>query len=250
MIAVEHAGLFVDRLGDALRPNPVVAAVLGATWAAGLTPDEIAPAQLDMFGRFRMIVNDREVRFARRREAQIVQYLALQPHGRATRAELLDVFWKDGDRQLAAQGLRTALSAIRGAIARCSGADAVERYFVTDRRNGGAALRSRHQLRPPLRIARQPRAGRRGPRRRSPGRTALERGATMYPRHAAARAASPRRRWIEPMAAQYAVLAELARARGVPRRLAASPFGRLKQPPALSRRCSAADSPLQGCVRR
>lgn len=229
LIAVEHAGLFIERLGDALRPNPVVAAVLGATWAAGLTPDEIAPAQLDMFGRFRMIVNDREVRFARRREAQIVQYLALQPNGRATRAELLDIFWKDGDRQLAAQGLRTALSAIRGAIARCSGADAVERYFVTTGEAVGlrfeAVISSAHRFESHVNLA-----------------TAAEArdDAMLAATHWSAAAkihgtpllgGEPSTLWIEPIAANYSALADRARARGVQRRFGLPRFAAVNQPP-------------------
>jgi hypothetical protein len=229
LIAVEHAGLFVERLGDALRPNPVVAAVLGATWAAGLTPDEIAPAQLDMFGRFRMIVNDREVRFARRREAQIVQYLALQPHGRATRSELLDVFWKDGERQLAAQGLRTALSAIRGAIARCSGADAVERYFVTTGETVGlrfeAVISSAHRFESHVNLATAAEA-------RDDAILALTHWSAAAKIHGTPLlCGEPATSWIAPVASQYSALADMARARGAQRRFGVPPFAH-KQPPA------------------
>jgi hypothetical protein len=211
LIALEHAGLFVDRLGDALRPNPVVAAMFGATWATGLTPDEIAPAQLDMFGRFRMVVNDREIRFARRREAQIVQFLALQPNGRATRAELLDVFWKDGDRQLAAQGLRTALSAIRGAIARCAGPDAVERYFVTAGETVGvrfeAVISSAHRFESHVNLAAAAEA-------RDDSVLASTHWSAASKIHAAPLlAGEPAATWIEPLAAEYAVLAATARSR-------------------------------------
>jgi DNA-binding winged helix-turn-helix (wHTH) protein len=219
LVALEHAGLFVDRLGDSLRPNPVVAAALGATWATGLTPDEIAPALLDMFGRFRMVVNDREVRFARRREAQIVQFLALQPNGRATRAELLDAFWKDGDRQLAAQGLRTALSAIRGAIARCAGADGVERYFVTAGDTVGlrfeAVISSAHRFESHVNLATAAEA-------RDEAVLANTHWSAASKIYAAPLlAGEPSAAWIEPMAAEYAVLADAARSRASRR----YPFG-------------------------
>ena len=227
LVALEHAGLFVDRSGDAFRPNPVVAAAQGAMWATGLTPDEIAPAQLDMFGRFRMVVNDTEVRFGRRREAQIVQYLSLQPNGRATRAELLDVFWKDGERQLAAQGLRTALSAIRGAIARCAGADAVERYFVTAGETVGlrfeAVISSAHRFESHVNLASAAEA-------RSDAVQAVTHWSAATKIYAAPLlAGEPSAPWIEPVAADYAALAEAARLR-VPR-----PVPR----PRASVRCSA-----------
>jgi len=229
LIALEHAGLFVDRLGDALRPNPVVATMLGATWATGLTPDEIAPAQLDMFGRFRMVVNEREVRFARRREAQIVQYLALQPNGRATRAELLDAFWKDGDRQLAAQGLRTALSAIRGAIARCAGGDGVERYFVTAGDTVGlrfeAVISSAHRFESHVNLAAAAEA------RDDAVLAGTHWSAASKIYAAPLLAGEPSAPWIESMAAQYAVLADDARSR-LPRRFPMRSNVSFNRPPA------------------
>jgi hypothetical protein len=229
LVALEHAGLFVERVGDALRPNPVVATMLGATWATGLTPDEIAPAQLEMFGRFRMIVNDGEVRFARRREAQIVQFLALQPNGRATRAELLDAFWKDGDRQLAAQGLRTALSAIRGAISRCAGADGVERYFVTAGDTVGlrfeAVISSAHRFESHVNLATAAEA-------RDDAVLASTHWSAASKIYAAPLlAGEPSAPWIEPMAAEYAVLADAARSR-IPRRYQAGSSASFNRAPA------------------
>ncbi len=227
LVALEHAGLFVDRLGDAFRPNPVVAATLGATWATGLTPDEIAPAQLDMFGRFRMVINDREVRFGRRREAQIVQYLALRPNGRATRAELLDVFWKDGERQLASQGLRTALSAIRGAIGRCAGPDAVERYFVTAGESVGlrfeAVISSGHRFEAHVNLATAAEA------RDDTVQATTHWSAAAKIYAAPLLAGEPATTWIEPMAEKYASLADAARLR-VPRRLSAASQAPLRRP--------------------
>ena len=230
LVALEHAGLFVDRVGDAFRPNPVVAATLGATWAAGLTADEIAPAQLDMFGRFRMVVNEREVRFGRRREAQIVQYLALRPNGRATRAELLDVFWKDGERQLAAQGLRTALSAIRGAIARCAGPDAVERYFVTAGDTVGlrfeAVISSAHRFESHVNLATAAEA------RDDAVQATTHWSAAAKIYAAPLLAGEPPTAWIEPLSAEYALLAATATLRAR-RRLADGVPARLKRlPPA------------------
>jgi hypothetical protein len=105
-----------------------------AAWRRHSAPPRYArePAFIEMFGRFRMIAGGREVRFERRRDAQIVQYLALRPDGCASRTELVETFWPRADKQLAAQRLRTGCSAIRRALAACVGRDAVEHYFATD----------------------------------------------------------------------------------------------------------------------
>ena len=123
-----RAGLFVEAIEGTQAINPIVA-------DGRLTRSEAAPQAgplvLEMFGRFQVVHEGREVRFVRRRDAQIVQYLALQPQGRATRAELIRTFWPDADPQLGAQGLRTACSAIRRAIAMRVGAAAVDRYLFS-----------------------------------------------------------------------------------------------------------------------
>jgi DNA-binding SARP family transcriptional activator len=85
-----------------------------------------------MFGRFRMRFGTREVQFVRRRDRQIVQYLALRPGGKASRAELMAEFWPDTDRRDAARRLRTACSTIRRAISACVGDDALDAYFRTE----------------------------------------------------------------------------------------------------------------------
>jgi hypothetical protein len=92
----------------------------------------IEPAIVEMFGRFRMRFGAREVEFVRRRDRQIVQYLALRPAGTASRAELMAEFWPDTDRRDAARRLRTACSTIRRAISACVGDDALDAYFRTE----------------------------------------------------------------------------------------------------------------------
>jgi len=91
----------------------------------------VEPALVEMFGRFRMRIGAREVQFVRRRDRQIVQYLALRPGGKASRAELMAEFWPDTDRRDAARRLRTACSTIRRAISACVGDDALDAYFRT-----------------------------------------------------------------------------------------------------------------------
>lgn len=122
-----RAGLFVDTIDGALALNPVVRGTRGRPEAVPY----IEPLVLEMFGRFRIVYAGEDVRFVRRRDAQIVQYLALQPQGRATRAELIRTFWPDADPQLGAQGLRTACSAIRRALAQRVGSQAVDRYLFS-----------------------------------------------------------------------------------------------------------------------
>jgi DNA polymerase III delta prime subunit len=125
-------GLFVDVVEGRPQLNPVVAAGGRDVARARLRRDD-APAGdsavLTLFGSFRMKVHGTEVRFSRRRDRQIIAYLALAPDGRATRAELFDAFWPRADRDSRSQGLRTACSMIRSAIARCAGREHVDRYF-------------------------------------------------------------------------------------------------------------------------
>jgi hypothetical protein len=131
-------GLFVDVIDGRPLLNPVVAAGSRDVARARLRRDG-APAGdsafLALFGSFRMTVNGTEVRFSRRRDRQIIAYLALAPGGRATRAELFDTFWPRADRDSRSQGLRTACSMIRSALARCAGRERVDDYFRVE---GGA----------------------------------------------------------------------------------------------------------------
>jgi hypothetical protein len=125
---LERVGLFVERVEGRFEPNPIVVRRSGASHP---TDGVAEPLVLEMFGRFRLMHDGADVRFVRRRDAQIVQYLALQPLGRATRAKLVRTFWPETDPQLGAQGLRTACSAIRRAIAARVGADDVDRYLFS-----------------------------------------------------------------------------------------------------------------------
>jgi hypothetical protein len=122
---LSRAGLFVDRIDGRYARNPIV---FGNTETQNPEP---SPLVLEMFGRFRVLHEGTPVHFVRRRDAQIVQYLALQPDARATRSKLIRTFWPDVDPQVGAQGLRTACSAIRRAIAARVGADAVDRYLFS-----------------------------------------------------------------------------------------------------------------------
>ena len=122
-----HAGLFVEDEHGTYRVNPVVAA---------LEPREdrtrLAPALLHVFGRFRMTIGDREVAFVRRRDRQLVAFLALQPDGAASREAVIAAICPEGDAAAAAQALRSACTTIRRAIGECAGRGNVNAYFRAD----------------------------------------------------------------------------------------------------------------------
>ena len=69
-----------------------------------------------MLGWFRAEINGRPIKWIRHRDQQIFKYVALKSSGRASRAELTELFWPGGEKELASQCLRTALSNIRKAI--------------------------------------------------------------------------------------------------------------------------------------
>ena len=126
------AGLFAQGAGQRARLNPVVMAFPSGPRAALDGHDAIPVAEIEMFGTFRVRISGQEIRFARRRDRNIVAYLALRPDGKATRDELLETFWPGGDRALARQGLRTACSMIRRAFAAYVGEERVDAYFSAD----------------------------------------------------------------------------------------------------------------------
>ncbi|MGD0052434.1 MAG: hypothetical protein ABSD03_11590 [Vulcanimicrobiaceae bacterium] len=127
-------GLFVELIDGHPRLNRVVADLAGAAPAPMRMGegDARAPMRIEMFGRFRMVWGNREVRFARRRDRQIVQYLALLPDGKATRDQLLAAFWPGVERRPASQSLRTACCTIRRAIDECVGDGHADTYFRTE----------------------------------------------------------------------------------------------------------------------
>ncbi len=123
-------GLFVRETAEGFEPSRALAITRG-----GRAPridravNALAPMTLRLFGRFEARIGERNVAWMRRRDQQIVQYLALREGGRATRTELQERFWPNVDRSAAAQNLRTACSTIRRALAALVGYADVEQYF-------------------------------------------------------------------------------------------------------------------------
>jgi hypothetical protein len=89
------------------------------------------PLALTLLGRFSCTIGGRQIAFARRRDQNVLIFIALTREGRATREELLEAFWPGVSRTVASQGLRTTLSRLRRAIAEAAQAD-VERYLQID----------------------------------------------------------------------------------------------------------------------
>jgi hypothetical protein len=127
----EALGFPVVRTRSALRPNRVLSRLANAETDFATKADR--PAQptmsITVLGRFRCEIGRRKVVFARRRDQNVLIFVALAPNGRATRRQLLEAFWPDVDRESAKQGLRTTLSRIRRAIGEVVGAELVDVYL-------------------------------------------------------------------------------------------------------------------------
>jgi hypothetical protein len=132
-------GLLLSFSDLELRP---IRAVAPAAFNRDAIVETLAPsvhvstATIEMFGQFEMVIDGQPVEWCRRRDRQIVEYLALQLDSSATRHNLIATFWPNTDVQLASQSLRTACSTIRRAIAQRVGYDRVHYYF-----SAGRALR-------------------------------------------------------------------------------------------------------------
>lgn len=129
---LESRGLFIfdDGAGQLRLYRPLSAPHIGNGMQEGDLQSTL-PMMVRMFRDFEATIGGKAIPWVRRRDQQIVKYLLLKPDGRATRAELVDVFWNGTDRHLAIQSVRTACSTIRKAIAAVVGHSEVERYFRT-----------------------------------------------------------------------------------------------------------------------
>lgn len=127
---LEVQGLFVVADDDGYRPYRPIRQLRGRVRLAPSA--RLSPLIVRMFGRFDAQIDGQEINWIRRRDQQFIKYLLLKPTGSATRSELASVFWPDGDRQLAAQSVRTACSNIRKAIAAIVGYACVDLYFRAD----------------------------------------------------------------------------------------------------------------------
>ncbi|HVA36372.1 MAG TPA: BTAD domain-containing putative transcriptional regulator [Candidatus Dormibacteraeota bacterium] len=135
--ALERQGLFVVFDGEGYRPCRALVSMRSSPAVHSARSAAVRdPLHVRLFGRFEATIGGRSVPWVRRRDQQIFKYLALKRDGTAPRAEILKIFWPNAERHLADQGLRTACSNVRKAIAQLVGYDRVEAYF----RVGGEVL--------------------------------------------------------------------------------------------------------------
>lgn len=126
--ALEEQGLFVIHTPDGYRPLRALSrSRLYDRYGRKVAP--ATPMQVRLFGWFLAEIDRQPIEWVRRRDRQIFKYIALQPNGSASRAEVGQVFWPGAERHLVAQSLRTACSNIRKAIAQIVGFKQVEMYF-------------------------------------------------------------------------------------------------------------------------
>src|SRR5579883_565897 len=126
--ALEEQGLFVIHTPDGYRPLRALSrSRLYDRYGRRVAP--ATPMQVRLFGWFLAEIDRQPIEWVRRRDRQIFKYIALQPNGSVSRAEVGQVFWPDAERHLVAQSLRTACSNIRKAIAHIVGFKQVEAYF-------------------------------------------------------------------------------------------------------------------------
>jgi DNA-binding SARP family transcriptional activator len=123
-------GFPVVRTRTSLRPYRILSRLVRARLAAPKESESTIPRMtLHALGCFRCEIGGRPLEFRRRRDRNILTYVALAPEGHATRKQLIDAFWPGADRTVATQGLRTTLCRIRLAIADIVGAKSVDAYF-------------------------------------------------------------------------------------------------------------------------
>jgi len=126
--SLEEQGLFVVHTPDGYRPLRALSRTrLYDRYGRRVQPS--LPLQVRLLGWFHAELDHRPIEWIRRRDKQIFKYVALQPNGSASRAEIGHLFWPDAEKHLAAQSLRTACSNIRKAIAHIVGFDRVDSYF-------------------------------------------------------------------------------------------------------------------------
>ncbi|MDQ2873004.1 MAG: hypothetical protein M3R35_07755, partial [Candidatus Eremiobacteraeota bacterium] len=128
---LERRGAFVVRDAETgYRPYRVAAHLMGRAHAPAHAPVvEAAPMIARMFGSFEARIGNRQVKWIRRRDSQIIKYLLLKEDGSATRPELAHTFWPEVEPPLAYANLRVACSNIRKAIGLVVGPEHVDRYF-------------------------------------------------------------------------------------------------------------------------
>lgn len=124
MARLELIGYPIVRTRQGLRPYRVLRRIAVQSHAGRGRRDGADRLVLTLLGRFSARIGDREVAFMRRRDRNVLVYLALSPQGKVSRAELASIFWPEVPAAISSQGIRTTLSRLRHAIADAAGGDA------------------------------------------------------------------------------------------------------------------------------
>ena len=128
---LEASGYPIVRMRTGLRPYRILAPIAGDLPPGAAAEEHGRRLVLTLFGRFSCRIADQPVTFVRRRDRNVLAYVALAPGATVTRTELLATFWPDVSRAVASQGLRTTLYRLRQAFADAAGCDA-DRYIRID----------------------------------------------------------------------------------------------------------------------
>jgi hypothetical protein len=126
-------GYPVLRIREGLRPYRIFMRLDGNTVDGSLSFGIDNGLILSLFGRFSCSIRGRPVTFVRRRDQNLLTFVALAPGGSVTRAEVLRAFWSDRTPTVASQALRTALCRLRRALSDAAENDA-EHYVRVDER--------------------------------------------------------------------------------------------------------------------
>jgi hypothetical protein len=127
---VEARGLFVRWSHGAFHPYRALARLGRTALPAALPRPALPQLTVRLFGSIDVRIDGQRIEWIRRRDAQLLAFLALQPLGRATRGTILHAFWPSGDRSLASQSLRSACSTLRRALAAVVGHEALPEYVT------------------------------------------------------------------------------------------------------------------------
>jgi len=128
---LEADGYPIVRMRTSLRPYRLLARLVNELPAPVRADTGDGQLILKLFGRFSCTIANQPVAFDRRRDQNLLTYVALAPGATVTRAELLATFWPNAAPAIASQGLRTTLFRLRRAISDAAGCDA-RRYVCVD----------------------------------------------------------------------------------------------------------------------
>ena len=131
---LEQVGLPLIRTRAGARPYRILRRLAAA--ARGIPADRVSRIlppvmMLNLLGQFRCEIGGKPVVFSRRRDQNVLVFVALSTEGHVRREAVLQAFWPGVDHRIAAQGLRTTISRIRHAIAEAAPDFDPEVYFQT-----------------------------------------------------------------------------------------------------------------------